>query len=115
MRTRSTPLGITAQVFTLLVMLFVLLTLFPLISSLLAAKVLGRNPSVAGARQPLPHGRGSDSAPRRAATVRERLHPAGAHPWLRDVLLAALFGDVLSGYVRITAWAASRRAPRRNL
>jgi hypothetical protein len=42
MRTRSTPLRITTQVFTLLVTLFVLLTLFPLIGSLLAAKVLGR-------------------------------------------------------------------------
>jgi hypothetical protein len=38
----QTPLGITTQVFTLLVMLFILLTLFPLIGSLLAAKVLGR-------------------------------------------------------------------------
>jgi hypothetical protein len=38
----QTPLGITTQVLTLLVMLFVLLTLFTLIGSLLAAKVLGR-------------------------------------------------------------------------
>jgi hypothetical protein len=38
----QTPLGITTQVVTLLVMLFVMLTLFPLIGGLLAAKVLGR-------------------------------------------------------------------------
>jgi hypothetical protein len=36
------------------------------------------------------------------------LHPAGAHLWLTDALLAALFVDVLSGYVRITALLTAR-------
>ena len=38
----QTPLVITTQVLTLLVMLFIMLTLFPLIGGLLAAKVFGR-------------------------------------------------------------------------
>jgi hypothetical protein len=38
----QTPLGIAGQVFMLLAMLFVLLTVFPLLGGVLAAKVLGK-------------------------------------------------------------------------